>query len=466
MVNWTKIIEPYKKNLLIDLEKLLLIPSVKDPETTSPDAPFGRGIQEALDYMLNLGKRDGFITKDVDHYAGHLEVGQGEKLLGILSHLDVVPAETDQWDTPPFTPVIKDDKLFARGALDDKGPTLMAYYAVKILKELGYHFNQRIRLIYGTDEENNWQGVAHYFKKETMPDFGIVPDGIFPMIYAEKGVVSFDLNRELKSQNLLTFQAGKAYNVVPDQACAEISYHENLEVPFTSYLDRHGLNGNFSEDGDKQILTLEGKAAHAAGPSEGINAALHLAHFLISLDLDLDAKNFLDIIENYLWQDTEGKKIGIFHQDQELGDTTLNTAFITLEDGQARLGLNWRYPASLNFNQAWSHLQDLAQKEEWQLNLISHQETSHANLDSPETKLLLDTYRKHTGDQTPPLAIGGITYGRVFDRGITFGPFFLGKPATLHQPNEYIELADLWKALEIYLDALYQLATEEGQETR
>ncbi|WP_455457829.1 hypothetical protein [Streptococcus salivarius] len=63
------------------------------------------------------------------------------------------------------------------------------------------------------------------------------------------------------------------------------------------------------------------------------------------------------------------------------------------------------------------------------------------------------------------MAIGGITYGRVFDRGITFGPFFLGKPATLHQPNEYIELADLWKALEIYLDALYQLATEEGQET-
>lgn len=300
-----------------------------------------------------------------------------------------------------------------------------------------------------------------------MPDFGIVPDSIFPMIYAEKGVVSFDLNRELKSQNLLTFQAGKAYNVVPDQARAEISYHEKLEVPFTSYLDRHGLSsGNFSEERDKQILTLEGKAAHAAEPSEGINAALHLAHFLVSLHLDQDAKNFLNLIENYLWQDTKGKTLSIFHQDQELGDNTLNTTFITLENGQARLGINWRYPASLNFNQAWSHLQGLSQKEKWQLNLISHQEPSHANLDSPETKLLLDTYRKHTDDQTPPLAIGGITYGRVFDRGITFGSFFLGKPATLHQPNEYIELADLWKALEIYLDALYQLATEEGQEAR
>ena len=75
---------------------------------------------------------------------------------------------------------------------------------------------------------------------------------------------------------------------------------------------------------------------------------------------------------------------------------------------------------------------------------------------------MLNTYRKLTKDQTPPLAIGGITYGRVFDRGITFGPAFLGKKATLHQPNEYIELDDLWKALVIYLEALYLLATEEG----
>ncbi|WP_455460075.1 hypothetical protein [Streptococcus salivarius] len=58
MVNWTKIIEPYKKNLLIDLEKLLLIPSVRDVEKASPEALFGQDIQETLNYMLDLGKRD------------------------------------------------------------------------------------------------------------------------------------------------------------------------------------------------------------------------------------------------------------------------------------------------------------------------------------------------------------------------------------------------------------------------
>ncbi|EEK09277.1 hypothetical protein FOC73_08055 [Streptococcus salivarius] len=58
MVNWMKIIEPYKKNLLIDLEKLLLIPSVRVLETASPEALFGQDSLETLNYMLDLGKRD------------------------------------------------------------------------------------------------------------------------------------------------------------------------------------------------------------------------------------------------------------------------------------------------------------------------------------------------------------------------------------------------------------------------
>ncbi|MBH8597046.1 hypothetical protein [Thermoactinomyces sp. CICC 10523] len=38
-------------------------------------APFGRKIAEALEYMLKLGERDGFKTKNVDGYAGHIEYG-------------------------------------------------------------------------------------------------------------------------------------------------------------------------------------------------------------------------------------------------------------------------------------------------------------------------------------------------------------------------------------------------------
>lgn len=41
------------------------------------------------------------------------------------------------WDTDPYEPVIKDDRIYARGSSDDKGPTMACYYALKIIKELG-----------------------------------------------------------------------------------------------------------------------------------------------------------------------------------------------------------------------------------------------------------------------------------------------------------------------------------------
>lgn len=115
--------------------------------------------------MLDQQKRYGFISKDIDHYAGQLEVRQDNNRLGNFSHLEVVLARADEWETTSFTPVIKDSKLFAKGTLEDKGPTLMIYFAIKILKNLGYHLSQPICLILGIDEENSWQGVAYYFKK-------------------------------------------------------------------------------------------------------------------------------------------------------------------------------------------------------------------------------------------------------------------------------------------------------------
>ena len=55
----------------------------------------------------------------VDNYCGYIEFGEGEKLLGIIGHLDVV-LSGDGWDTPPFMATIKDGKIFGRGAIDDK----------------------------------------------------------------------------------------------------------------------------------------------------------------------------------------------------------------------------------------------------------------------------------------------------------------------------------------------------------
>ena len=113
--------------------------------------------------MLHKGEAEGFASKNLEGYAGHLEMGQGEELVGILCHVDVVP-EGDGWTTPAYSADIRDGKIFARGAIDDKGPTMAAYYAMKIVKELGLPLSKRVRMIIGTDEESNWKCVDHYFK--------------------------------------------------------------------------------------------------------------------------------------------------------------------------------------------------------------------------------------------------------------------------------------------------------------
>ena len=189
-INWQLEIENRKQDLLADTQSLLKIKSVLDEENQTDTAPFGVGVKEALEYMLNLGEKDGFTVKNVDHVAGHIEMGEGEELLGILCHVDVVP-EGDGWSSDPYGAEIRDGKIFARGAIDDKGPTMAAYYAMKVIKELGLSLNKRVRMIIGTDEESNWRCVNHYFEVEEMPTVGFAPDADFPIINAEKGICGF-----------------------------------------------------------------------------------------------------------------------------------------------------------------------------------------------------------------------------------------------------------------------------------
>ena len=162
-INWKNEVEKRKDDLLEDLFTLLRVDSVRDDEKATAELPVGPGPKEALDVFLEIGKRDGFITKNVDNYAGHIEYGEGEELMGVLGHVDVVPTGTG-WDTDPFEPVIKDDRIYARGSSDDKGPSMAAYYAIKIIRDLGLPVSKRVRMIIGTDEESGWQCMTHYLK--------------------------------------------------------------------------------------------------------------------------------------------------------------------------------------------------------------------------------------------------------------------------------------------------------------
>ena len=110
---WKEKVKEYETDIINDLKGLLSIESVRDDNEISSDNPVGPGPRKALDYMYEIAERDGFDTHDVEHIAGRIEAGEGEDVMGILCHVDVVPAG-DGWDTNPFDPVVTEDKIIAR----------------------------------------------------------------------------------------------------------------------------------------------------------------------------------------------------------------------------------------------------------------------------------------------------------------------------------------------------------------
>ena len=139
---------------LKDLDRVISIPSYLQEDNSK--YPFGENIQKALEEMITICKELGFRTYiDPQGYYGYAEIGNGDKLVGVLGHLDVVPpGDLSKWENDPFKPVVKDGKYYGRGAQDDKGPTLAAIYALKTLLDCGFELKYRVRFIFGTDEEN------------------------------------------------------------------------------------------------------------------------------------------------------------------------------------------------------------------------------------------------------------------------------------------------------------------------
>ena len=191
-----------------------------------PGMPFGEGPAKALDAVLQLGEKMGFRTENFGNYVGHIEMGEGDEMVGILGHVDVVPAG-DGWDFDPWGGVIADGKIFGRGTLDDKGPLVTCLYAMKILKDAGISLKRRIRVILGTNEETNWGCMDYYLNqvKPELPTVAFSPDAEFPLTYAEMGMLQYTLTRPITEK--IRIEGGSAFNSVPSSA--EIVLPADLE---------------------------------------------------------------------------------------------------------------------------------------------------------------------------------------------------------------------------------------------
>lgn len=443
-----KLFQKYYNDYIKDLEGLLMIPSVLssyNPDNT--EAPFGKYIRSALNYMLALGERDGFNTVNVDNYCGFIEYGEGEELILIMCHLDVVPA-TGKWTNPPFDPIIKEGMIYARGTSDDKGPLMSAYYALKMLRDANFYPNKRVRLFFGCDEETGSRGLKYYKVKYPECDYGFSPDANFPLIFAEKGISNIEFSGSYEDPNLLLFDAGTVTNAVPDKATAILGI--DVKNQFINFAEQNDLKAEV----DQNVYTLYGKSCHGSTPECGTNAALYFVYFLCNHL----SNNFVNFVKNYLFLDFNGEKLGIDVYDEEMGHVSNNAAIFKAINNQFSIVCNLRYPKNFNFDEQMKKLSDLCKENAVQLKVQTNSRYHYVPKGSIIVRALLKSYKRWTKGQTvgysEPISIGGGTYARDFENAVAFGALFPGEEECMHQVDEHANIENLILASFIYMDAI------------
>lgn len=468
-MNIGKEIEKYEKDIVKDICELIAIKSVKSEPL--PGKPFGAGIAVALDYMLRKGEELGFRSKNIGGYAGHVEYGEGEEIIAVLVHLDTVAAG-EGWSTNPFEGVIHGDLITGRGASDNKGPAVVALYALAALRDAVVNPHRRIRIIFGTDEESGMSDMDKYFEQEPLPLYSFTPDASYPIIHAEKGYLVITLEQMCsvkqetndvshQRQTIVEVKGGEAPNVVPDQCAAKLDLSSMDATVLSELLRLAEQNNQVTVEVNEQqaIVRMKGKTGHGSYPPSGVNAIAKLLKLLHHVGL-LPPDSFLRFLNERIGEEAFGQSLGIACEHPTYGKLTVNLASMHVHEGKETAVLNVRYPVTEDGGRL---LQQLSKKlENWQIRMRvdHHLPPLYVSEDAPLIRKLSEAYESVMGEPAKLLSIGGGTYARKLrGTGVAFGAGFPGRqhgPGP-HQPNECVSISDLLQHGQICTQALYML---------
>ena len=450
-MDYNQIVREYYDEAISKLKEWIQIDSVYDQQTVTVEHPFGEGVHQALEFIASLAEKKGFEVDRCDGYCTEIAYGTGPKLIGIFAHADVVPV-SGEWKHAPFGGEIVDDTMFGRGTSDDKGPAMAAFYALCALKDAGLIRGYRVTLVIGGNEESGSACLEHYYNVmlKKYPDYGFTPDGEFPLIYGEKGIVNYKVTGVSDLYPILRLHGGVVANSVIDKAEAILvrddSIEEDLAKTNYDYVVEHDDNNTF--------VKFFGKAAHGSTPQLGVNAGLQLLDFL-GQKYDFEELKQLA----YAYKDPSGKNMDEKYSSKELHETTYNVGLINYDNMKFEMVVNFRYPENVQVHPLITRIDS---KTPFKSEIIG--EPSAPLLFDPECKMvkaLEEVYIKETGDTVnKKMTIGGGTYAKETRNTIAVGSAFPGVDCRIHNSDEFILLEHFRKSMAIYAHAIMALGIE------
>ncbi|WP_369281768.1 dipeptidase PepV [Oscillibacter sp. GMB15532] len=451
-----ELVERQKEPLLKTLGESIRIPSVREEDASG--YPYGASIQRCLEFMLETGKNLGLRVGSMDHQVGWCEVGEGKEMVAVLGHLDVVPAG-EGWSGDPFSGEVRDGKVFGRGSMDDKGPTVAALYALGALKESGLPLRRRVRLLMGTNEETGSADMKYYLAHGgERPVMGFTPDGEYPVINGEKGIVNVTFRCSLRQSGpvrLRKISGGDAPNVVPASAFAELECSgelaKQIAATMTEKTECIPVSGGVR-------IEARGVSAHGSTPEQGENAIGRLMLALNGLPLEGELAGTVRFLAEKIGMETNGKSLGLALEDEMSGALTFNLGVISGDETGLTCRVNYRYPVTKSLADCGPNFQAELGAAGFQVEEQTHKESLYVPLESELVTTLLRVYEEETGLNATPKSIGGGTYAKAMPNVVAFGPIFPGDEVREHKPDEFIEVDRLMQNAQIIARAMYELA--------
>ncbi|PYZ92880.1 peptidase M20 [Salipaludibacillus keqinensis] len=209
-----KYLEENRESLLGKLEEFLSIPSV------STDGAHKQDVLKAGTFVANYLKEIGFQSVEIIETGGHplvygewLEAKDAPTAL-FYGHYDVQPADPyELWDSEPFEPTVRNGKLFARGASDDKGQVFMHLAVCEAYMKTEGRLPVNVKVCIEGEEEIGSENLVPFLKNHKdklaadfalISDSGMVAKGQPTMLYGLKGFTGLEVtvkgpNRDLHS---------------------------------------------------------------------------------------------------------------------------------------------------------------------------------------------------------------------------------------------------------------------------